>query len=161
MKAGRNEFELKFTGPPGDVAALIGSDVVLAAAPEGGAWERLSSSYYDAPGRRLAKNGISLRLREEGGALIQAVKIRRVRSRWASTRVRFQFEPRRMTAVRSSSWDCAASGAASAKSRTHGFSRKTRLGCMAKAMCQFIGGTSRSPPPPPPRRRRTPRRSRP
>jgi inorganic triphosphatase YgiF len=77
MKAGHTEFELKFAGSPGVVAALIGSDFVSAAAPDRGEWERLASRYYDTTDRRLAKKGISLRLREEGGALIQAVKIRR------------------------------------------------------------------------------------
>ncbi|WDI32815.1 CHAD domain-containing protein [Hyphococcus flavus] len=76
MTAGRTEFELKFTGAPGDVAALQRGDFIASVAPNGGAWERLSSTYYDTPDERLASSGISLRLREEGGRLVQAVKTR-------------------------------------------------------------------------------------
>ena len=91
MTAGHTEFELKFTGSPGDVAALIGSDFVSAASPKGGGWERLSSKYYDTPDRRLARKGFSLRLREEGGALTQAVKTRRSS---AASRMEFETEVR-------------------------------------------------------------------
>lgn len=87
MTAGRTEFELKFAASPRDIAALIGGDFLSATAPNGGAWERLASSYYDTPDRRLAKMGVSLRLREVGGALIQAVKIRQ-----SSSASRLEFE---------------------------------------------------------------------
>ncbi len=74
MDQGRIEFELKFTGAPDEMAALPASDFFAAVAPDGGAWERLSSSYYDTPDGTLAAKGLSLRLREEGAELVQAVK---------------------------------------------------------------------------------------
>lgn len=76
MGAGHTEFELKFTGAPGCLAALPASRFFAAVAPEGGAWERLSSTYFDTDDGALAKRGLSLRLREEGAAYIQAVKAR-------------------------------------------------------------------------------------
>jgi inorganic triphosphatase YgiF len=76
MGAGRTEFELKFTGAPAEVAALPASDFFAAVAPAGGAWERLSSTYFDTPDGALAARGLSLRLREEGADFIQAVKAR-------------------------------------------------------------------------------------
>lgn len=84
---GRIEFELKFTGAPADLAALPMSDFFAAVAPDGGAWERLSSSYYDTPEGALAREGLSLRLREEGAALIQAVK-----AKGADAASRFELE---------------------------------------------------------------------
>lgn len=79
MTESRIEFELKFTGAPADVAALPASDFFAAVAPSagdggGGAWERLSSSYYDTNDGALAARGFSLRLREEGADFVQAVK---------------------------------------------------------------------------------------
>ncbi len=76
MTAGCKEFELKFTGAAADIAALVTSDFLSVTAPDGGAWQRLSSSYFDTPEGALARKGLSLRLREEGAALIQAVKTR-------------------------------------------------------------------------------------
>ena len=76
MATGRTELELKFTGAPGAVAALPSSDFFAMAAPDGGVWERLSSTYYDTPEGALATLGISLRMREEGADLVQAVKLR-------------------------------------------------------------------------------------
>ncbi len=74
MGAGLVEFELKFTGAPGDVAALPESRLFAAIAPKGGAWRRLSATYFDTEDGVLAARGFSLRLREEGADYIQAVK---------------------------------------------------------------------------------------
>lgn len=74
MGQGAREFELKFAGAPGDVAALPDSLFMRAIAPGGGAWERLASTYYDTPASLLQGNRLSLRLREESGIRIQAVK---------------------------------------------------------------------------------------
>ncbi|PQA88155.1 CHAD domain-containing protein [Hyphococcus luteus] len=74
MGAGRTEFELKFVGAPADLAALPKSRFFSAIAPKDGAWERLSSTYFDTEDGVLAKRGRSLRLREEGADYIQAVK---------------------------------------------------------------------------------------
>ncbi len=74
MGSGRIEFELKFTGAPGDLAALPGGRFFAAVAPAGGEWERLSSTYFDTADGVLARRGLSLRLREEGADFIQAVK---------------------------------------------------------------------------------------
>lgn len=71
---GRIEFELKLTGASADIAALPASDFFAAVAPDGGTWERLSSRYYDTNDGALAARGLSLRLREEGADLVQAVK---------------------------------------------------------------------------------------
>ncbi len=49
------------------------SDFIAAIAPTG-VWERLSSTYYDTPDGRLAAQGLSIRIREEGGSRVQAVK---------------------------------------------------------------------------------------
>ncbi|CAK9039363.1 Imidazole glycerol phosphate synthase subunit HisF (IGP synthase cyclase subunit) (IGP synthase subunit HisF) (ImGP synthase subunit HisF) (IGPS subunit HisF) [Durusdinium trenchii] len=68
------EFELKFTGSPIEIAALPQSLFFSALNHKGGEWERLASTYYDVVGGALAKQGLSLRLREEGGGLVQAVK---------------------------------------------------------------------------------------
>lgn len=77
MTTGRTEFELKFTGSPEDLAALVKSRLMSAIARDGGDWERLSSTYFDTADRVLAAQGLSLRLREESGALIQAVKVQK------------------------------------------------------------------------------------
>ncbi|MEO1136876.1 MAG: CHAD domain-containing protein, partial [Pseudomonadota bacterium] len=74
METGSIEFELKFTGAPAEIASLPESSFVSAVAPHGGAWERLTSTYFDTPDSALAARGLSLRLREEGAAYIQAVK---------------------------------------------------------------------------------------
>lgn len=68
------EFELKFVGTSTDIAALPQSRLLRAMGPREGAWERLCSTYYDTPGRDLERRGLSLRLREEAGGLVQAVK---------------------------------------------------------------------------------------
>ncbi|MEX6632780.1 CYTH and CHAD domain-containing protein [Hyphococcus lacteus] len=75
MGTGRTEFELKFVGAPGDIAKLPNSDFFRAVAPKG-SWEKLSSTYYDTSDGSLADAGLSLRLREEGAKLVQAVKAR-------------------------------------------------------------------------------------
>ena len=71
---GNTEFELKFVGPSAAVAAAPQSRFFKALNAENAAWERLTSTYYDTPGRALKQRALSLRLREEGGDLIQAVK---------------------------------------------------------------------------------------
>lgn len=75
MGTGRTEFELKFVGAPGEIAKLPNSDFFRAVAPKG-AWEKLSSTYYDTPDGSFADAELSLRLREEGAKLVQAVKAR-------------------------------------------------------------------------------------
>ncbi|MCK5746426.1 MAG: CYTH domain-containing protein, partial [Oricola sp.] len=65
---------MKFTGAPADLAALPASRLFAALAPDGGAWERLTSTYFDTAEGDLAKQGLSLRLREEGADYVQAVK---------------------------------------------------------------------------------------
>lgn len=87
MDRGRIEFELKFTGPPADLAALPASDFFAALSPGGGAWERLSSAYYDTIDGALAAQGLSLRLREEGADLVQAIK---AKSEDATRRLEFE-----------------------------------------------------------------------
>lgn len=79
MELGNIEFELKFVGAPTAIAALPQSRLLRAiardkGAPGEGAWERLAATYYDTPDRDLERRGLSLRLREEKGALVQAVK---------------------------------------------------------------------------------------
>lgn len=68
------EFELKFTGSPTEIAALPQSLILTALDSDAGEWERLDTTYYDTTSGDLARIGLSLRLREEGGALIQAIK---------------------------------------------------------------------------------------
>lgn len=74
MEPGRTEFELKLTGAPADLSALLSGGLMAAVAPRGGAWERLSSTYFDTPDGALAAAGVTLRLREEAAGPIQAVK---------------------------------------------------------------------------------------
>lgn len=69
MSAGEDEIELKFLCEPSDAAA------VLAAAPAGeDKTKDLASTYYDTPDGALKKAGVSLRLRESGGAWVQTLK---------------------------------------------------------------------------------------
>ncbi len=89
MARGEIETELKFTGAPGDVAALPESLFMKAMVQgRGGEWERLSSTYYDTPDLALEQAGLSLRLREENGARVQAVK----RPRGEGAIIRDEFE---------------------------------------------------------------------
>lgn len=74
MAEGRQEFELKFTGTPVEIAALPQSPAFSALSTTKGEWERLDTTYYDTPDGDLAAAGVSLRLREEQGRLIQAIK---------------------------------------------------------------------------------------
>ena len=74
MAEGRQEFELKFTGSPTEIAALPQSPAFSALSTGKGEWERLDTTYYDTPEGDLAAAGLSLRLREERGRLIQAIK---------------------------------------------------------------------------------------
>lgn len=73
----REELEIKLVGAPADVAALRRSRIVAALASGGGGWERLVSTYYDTGEGALARAGLSLRLREEGGRRVQALKRQR------------------------------------------------------------------------------------
>lgn len=73
------ELEIKLTGAPETVAALVGGRALKKAAngasvsgAEG--WARLVSTYYDAPDGALEKAGVALRLREKTGARVQTVK---------------------------------------------------------------------------------------
>lgn len=74
MAEDRQEFELKFTGSPTDIAALPQSPGFSALSTGKGEWERLDTTYYDTPEGGLAAAGASLRLREEQGKLVQAIK---------------------------------------------------------------------------------------
>ncbi len=74
MKLDNIEFELKFSGPSPAIAALPQSRFLRAMDPGAGRWERLASTYYDTADRALERRGLSLRLREEAGTLVQAVK---------------------------------------------------------------------------------------
>ena len=71
---GHTEFELKFVGSSAAVAAVPQGRFFRALKSESAAWNRLTSTYYDTPGRALKQHAISLRLREDGGHLVQAVK---------------------------------------------------------------------------------------
>ena len=77
MAERNEEFELKFTGSPTEIAALPQSLIVSALCNNKGEWERLDTTCYDTPDGDLALSGISLRLRNEGGQLVQAVKASR------------------------------------------------------------------------------------
>ena len=68
------ELEIKFTGAPSALSALPGSPFMDALTRGEGAWERLETRYYDTPEGDLAASGVSLRLREAGGGLVQTVK---------------------------------------------------------------------------------------
>lgn len=71
----KNEFELKLTGSPADIVQATTFDFLLAAANGPPDWARLTSVYFDAPDQRLAKAGMSLRIREEAGARTLTGKI--------------------------------------------------------------------------------------
>ena len=88
MGQGDYELELKFTGAPSDVAALPQSRMLRAVAHGAGQWARLKSVYYDTSCGALAKEGLSLRLREKSGKCIQTVK----RDTAAGAVVREEFE---------------------------------------------------------------------
>jgi inorganic triphosphatase YgiF len=90
MGLAKTEFELKFAGPPAVIAALPQSRFFRALESRDGAWERLCSTYYDTNDGALERRALSLRLREEGGALIQAVK--RVHNGGAVARAEFETE---------------------------------------------------------------------
>ena len=68
------ELEIKFTGAMSALSALPGSPFMDALTRGEGAWERLETRYYDTPEGDLAASGVSLRLREAGGGLVQTVK---------------------------------------------------------------------------------------
>ena len=67
MARGTCEFELKFTGAPGNIAALRESLFLKAVAPGEGAWERLSSTYFDTPDLLLRGMQWSLAIGFVGG----------------------------------------------------------------------------------------------
>jgi len=69
------ELEIKLTGAPAYVAALRDSALFRKFAAGEGGWERLISTYYDTDDARLEKAGASLRLREEAGGRVQAMKL--------------------------------------------------------------------------------------
>lgn len=74
MGRGALELELKFTGSPAAIAALPQSDLMRKLGSSEGAWVRLASRYFDTADEALARDGIALRLRQENGLQVQAVK---------------------------------------------------------------------------------------
>ena len=68
------ELELKFVGPPAEVAALAGARIMRAVAAGPATRARLRSVYFDTDDAALARANIALRLREENGRRIQTVK---------------------------------------------------------------------------------------
>ncbi|MEZ5892764.1 MAG: CHAD domain-containing protein [Parvularculaceae bacterium] len=75
MSFSKIEFELKLVGPPSDVEAVRELDFVRRALRGDGEWAQLRSTYYDSAERRLAKRGLSLRIREEAGVSLLTAKI--------------------------------------------------------------------------------------
>lgn len=71
----QNEFELKLTGPPADIVRATTLDFLLAAAKGPADWARLTTDYFDTPDLRLAKAGMSLRIRDEAGVRTLTGKI--------------------------------------------------------------------------------------
>ncbi|MEQ8935731.1 MAG: CHAD domain-containing protein [Amphiplicatus sp.] len=69
------ELEIKLIGAPADVAALRDTALFRKFAAGEGGWERLVSTYYDTEDARLERAGASLRLREEAGGRVQAMKL--------------------------------------------------------------------------------------
>jgi len=68
MAHAKTEFELKLVGAARDVMSAPRLPMLDAIAVGAGAFERLVSTYYDSEEGRLAKAGVSLRVREEAGA---------------------------------------------------------------------------------------------
>jgi inorganic triphosphatase YgiF len=68
MAHAKTEFEVKLIGAARDVMATPELVLFDAIAVSPGVWERLVSTYYDSEDGRLAEAGVSLRVREEGGA---------------------------------------------------------------------------------------------
>jgi inorganic triphosphatase YgiF len=74
MAKRNKEFELKFTGSPTDIAALPRSLFLSAIYRDKGEWERLDTTYFDTSKGSIKNAGLSLRLREKAGRLVQTVK---------------------------------------------------------------------------------------
>lgn len=68
------ELELKLIGAAEDVARFRRSGLVKSLRDGPASFERLVTTYYDTPRGDLHVAGVSLRLREEGGRLIQTMK---------------------------------------------------------------------------------------
>ncbi len=75
MAQAKTEFELKLTGSARDVAALPQLALIreIAAGPD--EWERLTSIYYDSADGRLARAGVSLRVRNDPSGKMLSAKI--------------------------------------------------------------------------------------
>jgi len=71
----RSEFELKLEFDEEELARLAGSPALAALTVGEPRKGQLVSTYYDTPDLRLRDAGMSLRIRESGGALIQTAKI--------------------------------------------------------------------------------------
>ena len=65
------EVEIKLEYDPADRDRILASALL---GPEGGRHRRLTATYFDTPGLRLAKAGYSLRIRREDDERIQTVK---------------------------------------------------------------------------------------
>lgn len=86
MTDATREFELKFAGPAEVVSGVIDWPYLRAASEA--RHDRLDARYVDTTDGALAAAGASLRLRREGGVLVQAVK----RKREASASQRDEYE---------------------------------------------------------------------
>ncbi len=75
MAQSKTEFELKLTGPIADISAVPRLPWLDKIAAGPGAWERLVSTYYDSMERRLANEGLSLRVREEAEGRVLTAKL--------------------------------------------------------------------------------------
>lgn len=71
------ELELKLRVAPEALPRLRRSRMLHRMLGGARSRERLIATYFDTPGERLRKMGVSLRLREENGALVQTVKRKR------------------------------------------------------------------------------------
>lgn len=68
------EIEIKIAGAAETLTRLKSSRLLARLGADGGGWERLVSTYYDTHDGDLARSGLALRLREEGGKRIQTIK---------------------------------------------------------------------------------------
>ena len=70
-----HEFELKFTGRAGDLAAMKKAVDAQASGRVSWSTSDLHATYYDTPDHRLFGKGVSFRVRRSGEKFVQAVKV--------------------------------------------------------------------------------------